>query len=100
MNINESNVDMIKIMDIYMTTDAFSIIMSGLLLVLVLIYNYGLNPKFLLLILAYIISAYKVNCMIIGSCNFYAKLISISTSITVFLIIMDNKSLKLLKTIL
>lgn len=97
MNTNESKVDMINFMNICMTTDAFSIIISGLLLVLVLIYNYGLNPKFLLLILVYIISAYKVNCMIIGSCNFFAKIISISTMITVFLIIMDNKSLKSLK---
>lgn len=37
------------------------------------------------------VSAYKVNCMIIGSCNLYAKLISIATSIVVIFIIMDKQ---------
>jgi hypothetical membrane protein len=93
----ELKVELVKFMGINMTTDAFSIIISGLLLVLVLIYNYGVNPKFLLLILSYIISAYKVNCMIVGSCHFYAKVISITTLIIVIFIIINKQTLNLLK---
>jgi hypothetical protein len=87
-------------MDISMTVDAYSVIISGLLLVLILIYKYGLYPIFLLLFLSYILTAYKINCMIIGSCHFYAKLISITTTITVILIIIDKQLIKLLKNIL
>ena len=61
------------------------------------IFNYGLNPMFLLLILSYFVSAYKVNCMIVGSCHLYAKLISITTTIIVIFIIMDKQVLNLLK---
>jgi hypothetical protein len=52
---------------------------------------------FLLLILSYFVSAYKVNCMIVGSCHLYAKLISITTTIIVIFIIMDKQVLNLLK---
>ena len=97
MNKYDEQVDFVKIFDITMTTDAFSILISGLLLVLILIFTYGFNLMFLLLILTYTISAYKVNCMIVGSCNMYAKLISITTSIVVIFIIMDKDVLNMLK---
>lgn len=89
--------DLVTIFGITMTTDAFSILVSGLILLLVLISTYGFNPLFLVLILSYGISAYKVNCMIVGSCDIYAKLISIATSIAVVFIIMDKSILDKLK---
>ena len=97
MNTSKQKVDLVKFMGISMTTDAFSIVISGLLLGLILMYNYGFNPMFLVLVLSYIVSAYKVNCMIVGSCNLYAKLISMTTSIVVIFIIIDKQVLNLLK---
>ena len=94
---DKSNIDLVNFMDVLMTTDAFFIIISGLLLVLVLVYKYGLNIMFILLMFSYIVTAYQVNCMIIGSCHFYAKLISITTLVSVILIINDKNLLKLFK---
>jgi hypothetical protein len=95
MNINKPKVEMVNFKGISMTTDAFTIIISGLLLVFILIYNYGFNPLFLIVFLSYIVSAYKVNCMIVGSCHLYAKIISISTSIVVILMLIDKQVLNL-----
>lgn len=88
MNNNFINIGQFKI-----TPDAFSILASGLLLIVVLFFNFGFKPIFLLFGLTYAISAYKVNCMIVGSCNFYAKFISIMTMIGVIFIIIDKKGL-------
>jgi hypothetical protein len=97
MNKSNNQVDFVKIYNTTMTTDAFSILVSGLLLISVLIFTYGFNPIFLMLFASYIVSAYKVNCMIVGSCNLYAKIISIATSIAVIFMIIDKEILNKLK---
>ena len=87
----------VKIFDIIMTTDAFSILSSGFLLISVLIMTYGFKSMFLLLALSYIALAYRVNCMIVGSCYLYASIISVLTMVTVIYVIIDKNNLNALK---
>jgi hypothetical protein len=78
--------------NITMTSDAFIVVLTGIFLFLFVSLVYGFESFYLLILLLYGITAYKINCMHIGSCHTFAKYLSIATFINVFLFIWFNKS--------
>ena len=96
MNMNINN-DIINIGSFEITVDAFLYLISGLLLYIILILNYGITWEYFGMLLVYLIGSYKVNCMIVGKCNYYAKSVAIMSVIATGLIILtlpNNKSKK------
>jgi hypothetical protein len=78
--------------NITMTMDAFIVVLAGLFLFLFVSLVYGFESFYLLILLLYGITAYKINCMHIGSCHAFAKYLSIATFINVFLFIWFNNN--------
>jgi hypothetical protein len=83
----DNSIEFVKFGNIIMTREAQLILISGIVLTIILFIYYGFEPIFLLILLNYIILAYKVNCMQVGSCNLFAKIISLGTFIGVCYII-------------
>jgi hypothetical protein len=82
-------VEFVKISSITMTRDALLVIISGCVLSTSLIINYGIKPFYLLILIGYLMSAYRINCMEVGSCTTYARIISIMTFISVIYVILN-----------
>ena len=74
-----------------MTADAFIVILSGLVMFLYVSFIYGFEYFYLLIPLLYGVTAYKINCMHIGSCHGFAKYLSIATFVNVFLFVWFTK---------
>lgn len=85
----------VKFANINMTSDAFLVIISGLVLFLFLTLSYGLKNLYLVILIIYGTLAYKINCMHVGSCHFYAKYLSIATIANVIIIILNYKDFNL-----
>ena len=79
--------DIINFGSFEMTVDAFLYLLSGLILYITLILNYGFTWEYFGLLLVYLIGSYKVNCMITGKCYYYARYVAISSFIITGLII-------------
>ena len=86
-NIFDNSIEFVTIGPITMTKEAQLIIISGFILIFTLLIYYGLKPVFLLILLSYLLSAYKVNCMQVGNCNIFAKFIALATFFSVCYII-------------
>jgi hypothetical protein len=84
----DNSTEFVKIGSYQITREAQIILFAGFVLVSVLIIHHGFNIGFLIILLGYLISAYKVNCMQIGDCNIFAKLIALFTLFGVFYIIL------------
>ena len=80
---------MIQIGSLELTPDAFLFLISGLLLGLVLLMKYGSSMDIYLLLTGYIIGTYRVNCMITGNCNTFARFTAVASFILTGLIIMN-----------
>ena len=81
--------------NINMTSDAFLALLSGIFLFLFLTLSFGFQNIYLVILLVYGTMAYKINCMHVGSCHFYAKYLSIATLINVIIIVLNNKNFNL-----
>ena len=81
--------------NIRMTSDAFLVLISGIFLFLFLTFTLGFKNFYLVILLVYSTMAYKINCMHVGSCHFYAKYLSIATVINVIIIVLNNKNFNL-----
>ncbi len=80
---------------ITMTSDAFIVLLSGMFLFLFVTFIFDFNNIFFLVPLLYGITAYKINCMHVGSCHSFAKYLSIATFVNVFIFVFfikDNKN--------
>ena len=86
-NFLDNSTEFVKYDTFLISREAQIILFSGLVLVSVLIIHYGFNLGFLIILLGYLISAYKVNCMQLGDCNIFAKIIALSTLVGVFYIL-------------
>jgi hypothetical protein len=67
--------------------DALIVVLSGIFLYIHSLYNYGFRFDFLLTLITYLGSAYRVNCMIIGKCYTTTRYIAILTLISTIVII-------------
>ena len=81
--------------NIRMTSDAFLVLISGIFLFLFLTFTLGFKNFYLVILLVYSTMAYKINCMHVGSCHFYAKYLSIATVINVLIIAFNSKNFNL-----
>jgi len=81
--------------NIRMTSDAFLVILSGIFLFLFLTLKFGFKNIYLVILLIYCSLAYKINCIHVGSCHFYAKYLSIFTVINVIIIAINYKNFDL-----
>ena len=81
----------VNFVNIKMTSDAFIVLLSGLFLFLFLTFSYGFQNLYIVILLIYGTIAYKINCMHVGSCHFYAKYLSIATLINVIIIAFNYK---------
>jgi hypothetical protein len=81
--------------NINMTFDAFLVVLSGIFLFLFLTFSYGFQNLYLVILLVYGTMAYKINCMHVGSCHFYAKYLSIATVVNIIIIVLNNKNFNL-----
>ena len=81
--------------NIKMTSDAFIVLLSGLFLFLFLTFSYGFQNLYIVILLVYATMAYKINCMHVGSCHFYARYLSIATLINVIIISFNYKDFDL-----
>jgi len=81
--------------NINMTSDAFIVLLSGFFLFLFLLLTNGFQNLYLVILVVYGTLAYKINCMHVGSCHFYAKYLSIATVINVIIIVLNNKNFNL-----
>ena len=77
--------------NINMTSDAFLVVLSGIFLFLFLTFSYGFQNLYIIILVLYLTMAYKINCLHVGSCQFYGKYLSIATVINVIIIILYNK---------
>jgi hypothetical protein len=78
--------------NINMTSDAFIVLLSGFFLFLFLLLTNGFQNLYLVILVVYGTLAYKINCIHVGSCHFYAKYLSIATVINVLFIIFYSKN--------
>lgn len=85
-------VEFVKISSITMTREALLVVISGCVLAASLIINYGMKPLYLLVLVGYLMSAYRINCMEVGSCTTYARIISIMTFISVVYVIINSNA--------
>lgn len=85
----------INFANIEMTSDTFLVLLSGIFLFSFLTFSYGFQNIYLVILLAYGTMAYKINCMHVGSCHFYAKYLSIATVINVLIIAFNSKNFNL-----
>jgi hypothetical protein len=81
--------------NIRMTSDAFLVLISGIFLFLFLTFTLGFKNFYLVILLVYSTMAYKINCMHVGSCHFYARYLSIATLINVIIISFNYKDFDL-----
>lgn len=81
--------------NIKMTSDSYLVLMSGLVLFLFLTLSKGFQNLYLVILLAYGTMAYKINCMHVGSCHFYARYLSIATLINIIIIALNYKDFNL-----
>jgi hypothetical protein len=82
-------IQMVKIGTLNMTTDALFVVIFGILFFIILSFKYGFKRIHLLILLSYMISAYQINCMIIGECYFLSKYLSISLTINGILLLLN-----------
>jgi hypothetical protein len=73
------------------TFDALLLFLSGILLILYYIFSNGYNHNLIIILIGFILASYRVNCMIIGNCYIYARIISLSSLIFVMLVISFNE---------
>ncbi len=78
-----------------MTSDAYLVLISGILLFLFLIFIFGFKNFYLVILLVYGTMAYKINCMHVGSCHFYARYLSIATLVNIIIIALNYKDFNL-----
>jgi hypothetical protein len=72
-----------------LTDDAILFLISGIILFIVLVLNYGITIDNILILCGYILATIRLTCMIRGSCYFYSRIIAISTFILTGIIILD-----------
>jgi Na+-translocating ferredoxin:NAD+ oxidoreductase RnfE subunit len=77
----DQNIQTITFGTITMNIDSFVFIINGIILFFLLVNKYGYSNIYLRVLFIYIIGAYNINCMILGSCNSYARFYSIMCSI-------------------
>lgn len=77
------------------TSDAYLVLISGILLFLFLIFIFGFKNFYLVILLVYGTMAYKINCMHVGSCHFYARYLSIATLVNIIIIALNYKDFNL-----
>jgi|UniRef100_A0A6C0ECE4 hypothetical protein len=97
MNKNNS----ITIGSITMTYDAFATLISGIVLILIIKLRYAkLNYSiYLFILIIFIYNAYNINCMIIGSCNLWARYLVIANIIGIIYFIYTNDKHYLMHTL-
>jgi hypothetical protein len=78
-----------------MTSDAYLVIISGIFLFLFLTFIFGFKNFYLVILLVYGTMAYKINCMHVGSCHFYARYLSIATLVNIIIIALNYKDFNL-----
>lgn len=78
--------------NIEMTSDAFIVLLSGIFMFLFASFVHGFESFYLIILLLYGTMAYKINCMHVGSCHFYAKYLSIATLVNVFFFALYSNS--------
>lgn len=85
----------IKINDMELTQETVLVLSSGIVLFLALWAKYGLSWKVFSTLPMFFVSAYKVECMQVGSCFAFAQYISLLTliiSITIIVNIYKNRN--------
>ena len=85
----------VNFVNMNMTSDAYLVLISGILLFLFLIFIFGFKNFYLVILLVYGTMAYKINCMHVGSCHFYARYLSIATLVNIIIIALNYKDFNL-----
>jgi len=82
---------LVNFANIKMTSDSYLVLISGIVLFLFLTLSKGFQNLYLVILLVYGTMAYKINCMHVGSCHFYARYLSIATIINIIFIVLNLK---------
>jgi hypothetical protein len=80
--------------DLKLTPDAIIFLVTGALAFFILLMKYGNYIDIYLLLVSFILGSYRVNCMILGNCNIYARIITIITISLAFIFIYTLPSTK------